>query len=269
MEELKNNTALKEQLRKERFTSKNDLLIWLSDAKKRISKKSETDNLHSAAFYHAYESLLNKFEEKIANTILFTYLEDCWYYELSISYSGAQLSLYHANYGQIGEKGNIVVTTDQHFRLITVDTKLLTVEEYATTYGVNTGTVRQWIRRGKIRNAIKLGSEWRIPELTDMPTRGYQSGIYMWTEYLRDLPREYEFFRKYSTALFNQDPLNKNIFQVSFVAQGVKAKNITCNTQEREKIELFMITHPQIHYFGLPDDGLNVSISCINETGES
>lgn len=83
----KNNTALKEQLRKERFTSKNDLLIWLSDAKKRISKKSETDNLHSAAFYHAYESLLNKFEEKIANTILFTYLEDCWYYELSISYS--------------------------------------------------------------------------------------------------------------------------------------------------------------------------------------
>lgn len=268
MEELKNNAALRKQLRKERFTSKNDLLTWLTDAKIRIAKKSETDKLHSAAFYHAYENLLNKFEREIADTILFTYLEDCWYYELSISYSGAQLSLYHAKQGQIGEKGNIVVTTDQYFRLITVDTKLLTVEEYATTYNVNAGTVRQWIRRGKIRNAIKFGSEWRIPELTDMPTRGYQSGIYMWTEYLKDLPKEYEFLRNYSTALFNQDPSDKNIFRITFVAQGVNAKNIICNIHEREKIELFMITHPQIHYLGLPDDGLNVSISCIKETGE-
>lgn len=70
---------------------------------------------------------------------MFAHLEDCWYYELSISYSGAQLSLRHANQGKIGDEGNVVITEDQHFRLVTVETRLLTVEDYANTYGVNTG----------------------------------------------------------------------------------------------------------------------------------
>lgn len=268
MEDLKNNTRLREQLRHERFTSKEELLVWILETKNRILKKAETDKLHSAAFYHVYENLLNKFEEKIKKTVLFEHLEDCWYYAMSITYSGAQLSLCHANKGKIGEEGQVVVTEDQHFRLVTVDTKLLTVDDYANTYGVNTGTVRQWIRRGKIRNAIKLGNEWRIPELTDMPTRGYQTGIYMWMEYLKNLPKEYEFLRNYTTAMFDQDSIDKNKFRITFVAQGVKPKYIICDTQEREKIELFMISHPQIQYFGLPEDGLNISISCKDETGE-
>lgn len=268
MEDLMNNAKLREQLRNERFTTKEDILLWISEAKRRIKKKSETDNLHSAAFYHIYENLLDKFERKICNTVLFAHLEDCWYYELSISYSGAQLSLRHANQGQIGDKGNVVITEDQHFRLVTVETRLLTVEDYANTYGVNTGTVRQWIRRGKIRSAIKIGNEWRIPELTDMPVRGYQSGVYIWTGYLRNLPKEYEFLREYNTALFNQDPIDKNKFRITFVAQGIEPKDVICDTQEREKIELFMISHPQIKYFGFPEDGLNISISCKGETGE-
>lgn len=268
MENLMDNIKLKEQLREERFTTKEDLLEWIYAAKKRITKKAETDNLHSAAFYHVYKNLLRKFEAKIQETVLFEHLEDCWYYALSISYSGAQLSLHHAKKGEIGKKGKVVVTEDQQFSLIKVDTKLLTVDEYANTYGVTTGTVRQWIRRGKIRNAIKYGKEWRIPELTDMPTRGYQSGLYMWTEYLNKVPKEYEFLRNYSTALFNQDSSDKNKFQVTFIAKGIKPQNIICDTQEREKLELFMISHPQIQYFGLPEDGLNVSISCKDETGE-
>lgn len=268
MEDLMNNAKLREQLRNERFTTKEDVLLWISEAKKRTKKKSETDNHHSAAFYHIYKDLLDKFEQEIRNTVLFVHLEDCWYYELSISYSGAQLSLLHANQGRIGDKGNVVVTEDQHFRLVTVRTRLLTVEDYANTYGVNAGTVRQWIRRGKIRSAVKIGNEWRIPELTDMPVRGYQSGVYIWTEYLRNLPKEYEFLRKYRAVLFNQDSTNKNMFRITFVAQGVKSKDIFCDTQEREKIELFMISHPQIKYFGLPEDGLNISISCKGETGK-
>lgn len=268
MEDLMNNEKLREQLRNERFTSKEDLLVWIEGAKNRIAKKSETDKRHSAAFYHIYKDLLDKFEKEIRHTVLFMHLEDCWYYELSISYSGAQLSLRHANQGQINDKGNVVITEDQHFRLVTVETRLLTVEDYASAYGVASGTVRQWIRRGKIRSALKVGNEWRIPELTDMPTRGYQSGVYMWAGCLGDLPEEFEFLKEYSTALFNQELTDKNKFRITFAAQGVKSKEVVCDTQEREKIELFMISHPQIMYFGLPEDGLNVSISCKNETGE-
>lgn len=268
MEDLMNNEKLREQLRNERFTSKEDLIVWIEGAKNRIAKKSETDNRHSAAFYHIYEELLDKFEKKIHATVLFMHLEDCWFYELSISYSGAQLSLRHANQGQISEKGNVVITEDQYFRLVTVETRLLTVEDYANTYEVNSGTVRQWIRRGKIRSAIKLGSEWRIPELTDMPARGYQSGVYIWTGYLGNLPKDFEFLKEYSTAIFNQEPMDKNMFRITFAAQGVESREVVCDTQEREKIELFMISHPRIKYFGLPEDGLNVSISCKDETGE-
>lgn len=268
MKDLKNDATLREQLRNERFTTKEDLLMWISEAMNRIAKKAETDNQHSAAFYHIYENLLRKFEKKIEKTVLFEHLEDCWFYSLCITYSGAQLSLCHAEKGEIGKNGNVVITQDQDFILVTIDTKLLTVDDYASAYGVNTGTVRQWIRRGKIRNALKVGNEWRIPELTDMPVRGYQSGMYMWTGYLNNLPEEYEFLTKYSTALFNQDLKDKNRYRVSFLAQGVETKNIICDTHEREKLELFMISHPQIYYFGLPEDGLNISISCKHETGE-
>ena len=33
------------------------------------------------------------------------------------------------------------------------------------------------------------------------------------------------------------------------------------NEKERERLELFLISHPQIHFIGLPDDGLNLQIS--------
>lgn len=266
MEDLLNNEMLKDRFRAERFTTKEDLLAWISDAKKRIRKKSETDNHHSAAFFHAYENLLIKFEERILKTVLFTYLEDCWCYGLCICNSGAELTLHHAARGQIGKDGQIVVTEDQEFTLLTVNTKLLTVEAYANTYGVNAGTVRQWIRRGKIRTAVKLGNEWRIPELTDKPTRGYRSALYTWSEYLRDLPKEYEYLRSLSAVLFNQDPSDKNNFLVTFA--GYDSVEVVYNTKEREKLELFLISHPQIEYVGTPEDGLNVSITRKNFTGE-
>ena len=40
-----------------------------------------------------------------------------------------------------------------------------------------------------------------IPELTELPGRGYQSGVYEWFEYLEDLPEEYEFLRNYTVVI--------------------------------------------------------------------
>ncbi len=41
--------------------------------------------------------------------------------------------------------------------------KLYTCEEVAERYGVNTATVKEWIRNKKI-SAIKVGREYRISE---------------------------------------------------------------------------------------------------------
>lgn len=268
MDRIQNTPEIIKQLREERFTEKQQILSWIVDAKVRIAKKAETDKRHSAAFYHAYMGLLDRFSKAVQQAVLFERLEDKWFYELSISYRGASLMLIHASDCWIGDCGGVTVTTDQAYTLVNVKGKTLTVEEYADAYGVNVGTVRQWIRRGKIRTAIKAGKEWRIPEMTDMVERGYQSAVYMWFDPLGDLPEEYEFLRKYSTVLINQDTKDRTKFIVTFAAQGVEAKMATYDTKERERLELLLIANPAVVSMGMPEDGLNVSISCVGETSE-
>lgn len=89
----------------------------------------------------------------------------------------------------------------------------------------------------------------------------------MWYERLTNLPEEYEFLNNYVAVLINQDQEDKNYFKIRFVAGGVDTKEVRVDVKEREKIELFLIAHPQIHFNGLPDDGLNLHISRKHETG--
>ena len=259
MEEYK---EIADQLRQERFTTKEDLLEWITATRQKQKLKAETDKKHSAAFYHIYDQLLERFYKKISSTVLFSHLEDFWYYTVCIYDEGARLDLEHASRAWVGEHGTVVVNSDQSFTLILVKNKQLTVEEYAAEYGVGTGTVRQWIRRGKIRNAVKVGAEWRIPQLTEMPGRGgYESGLYIWYERLKDLPEEFAFLNNYACAIFNRDPNDKAVFHITYAARGVESKEVTCDNKEREKIELFMIAHPQIHFGGLPENAFNIQIS--------
>ena len=173
--------------RKQRFTSKEDILDWIKEARKRIIRKSEKDKKHSAAYYHIYQKMLEEFYDRIKQIKLFNRLEDFWYYMISFSDTGAKLFLCYADKCEYNEKGHVIqIGQGQILPLIIIPAKNLTVEEYANMYGVGVGTVRQWIRRGKIRNAKKRGREWLIPELTELPGRGYQSGVYEWYEYLED-----------------------------------------------------------------------------------
>jgi len=267
MDKDRNTPTAIEQLRKERFTKKEQILDWIAAAKARIGEKSITDKKHSAAFYHAYQNLLGRFAEAVSSAVLFEHLEDRWFYELSISHRGANLMLVHANECWVGNAGIVQVTTDQAYTLINVRGKYLSVEKYAEAYDVSVGTVRQWIRRGKIRTAIKTGNEWRIPEMTDISGRGYQSAVYMWYTRLNDLPPEYSFLNDYSTVLINQNGSNKSQFYVTFAATGVEEKTEIYESKDREKLELLLIAHPSVVNIGLPEDGLNVSISRIGDIG--
>mgnify|MGYP001852987356 FL=1 len=254
--------SMADVFRKERFTAKEDILEWIKEARKRIIRKSEIDKKHSAAYYHIYQKMLEEFYDRIKQTKLFNRLEDFWYYTISFSDTGAKLFLCYADKCEFDDKGHVIqIGQGQSLPLIIIPAKNLTVEEYANMYGVGVGTVRQWIRRGKIRNAKKRGREWLIPELTELPGRGYQSGVYEWFEYLEDLPEEYEFLRNYTVVIINQNRENKKLYEVTFAAGGVIPEKKEYNEKERERLELFLISHPQIHFIGLPDDGLNLQIS--------
>lgn len=39
-----------------------------------------------------------------------------------------------------------------------------TIKEYAAIFKLNQATVRNLIKQGKINNAVKIGSRWRIVE---------------------------------------------------------------------------------------------------------
>ena len=127
---------------------------------------------------------------------------------------------------------------------------LLTVEQYAEQYGVESVTVRQWIRRGKIRTATKYGKEWRIPILTEPPTRGYSPASYSGKQPLTELPKSCEFLVAYDKVLILQIPEAKRQYQLFFsTTDNIEIKKcIQVTEAEKEKLELFLIAHPLVKY---------------------
>ena len=124
------------------------------------------------------------------------------------------------------------------------------LEQYAEQYGVESVTVRQWIRRGKIRTATKYGKEWRIPILTEPPTRGYSPASYSWKQPLTELPKGYEFLVAYDKVLILQIPEAKRQYQLFFsTTANIEIKKcIQVTEAEKEKLELFLIAHPLVKY---------------------
>ena len=257
------NRRVPDQLRDTWLTTKEDVLTWLSEEMERVADQSRTDKKHSAAFYYAYTKLLTRFYMIIENTVLFNRLEDFWHYTIGVSSAGAVLSLcYLDNYMVDENSGTLTLYgTGQTLPIIQVHGRYLSVEEYASEYSVGAGTVRQWIRRGKIRTAIKTGKEWIIPELTELPDRGYQSATYFYNGNLPDLPEEYEFLNGYTGVVINQDRNDRMKFTVMVAAPNKAPVRKVMETKEREKLELFLISRPDVRYIEGPMDGLNVQIS--------
>ncbi|MBQ5564614.1 MAG: helix-turn-helix domain-containing protein [Clostridia bacterium] len=229
--------------------TKRDILTNIHFEKNIIKKKTEEGSTQSQAYYRIAYELLERLEVKVENTRIFDAPEGYWAYSFEINSQGVILYLEYYNSVDFDENKNLSFSyIGETFPIITVKTRLLTVEEYARMYEVETVTVRQWIRRGKIRTAIKFGKEWRIPELTQVPSRGYRMGQYKWEESLSDLPLEYEFLNKYNLATLYQDDKDKNLYHVNFSKEGEESTYLTCNIREREKIEMILITNPLVTY---------------------
>lgn len=102
-----------------------------------------------------------------------------WFYEYQFFGNSMELNLCQADEIEV-ESGEIsgMTSTVEH-TLITVECDYLTVEQYASMLGIEPVTVRQWIRRGKLRHAKKNGRDWLIPDTEDKPQRGFTSVQYI------------------------------------------------------------------------------------------
>lgn len=217
-------------------------LRWLE-----MDEESDEFKFHSAAFRRLYLDIMRRFYEKVEKTKLFDELEPWWCYQYTMDDTGASLHLQYVEDADFDDDMNLdCVFLKEDFELVKVSTRLLTVEEYAGVYGVEVGTVRQWIRRGKIRSAVKAGSEWRIPELSEITGRGYRRATFHWDEKLYNVPEEYSYISNYDWISIDQNIQDRNLYRVVLRGKGIKSKEIIMETKDREKFELYLISNPLI-----------------------
>lgn len=256
--------ALCEAIKHNECVTKEDILKQLHKKIEKYAKLAKEDHLFPTSYYVLTGALLVMFSDRIKKAVLFEKLPELWDYYLEYQYDEFSLNIEHFADYRVDADGNFLTSkVDAVYKLVSLQPKAMSVDEYADFYDVEQGTVRQWIRRGKIRTAYKEGSEWKIPELSPPPSRGYEPAQYKWFDELENLPEEYDFLAYYVLASFYQDRKDKTKYHVLLVSKttfqsnnpdGVDTstnKELLLSAKEREKLELFMISHPQIKYCGL------------------
>ena len=226
--------------------TKQAVIATLDNANRSIVNEMRNNPLHTVQYYNALSQLLNKVSVEIASRNIFDAPEG-WFYSFVITNKSAALYIQHVAEIQMDENGNAIFDINEKFRLINYPVRLLTVEEYASVSKTEAGTVRQWIRRGKLRNAIKIGGEWRIPEITDPPTRGFTPVRYYNNGHFLSLPKELG-------VSLNQKPCIIDIYKakeekgyvVLFDYAPAMIPQRLLTDAERERLELMLISNSNI-----------------------
>jgi len=123
--------------------------------------------------------LCKKFIAAVKKCKLPVLTELWWYYEYQFLDNRMDLNLCQADDIEVEDDIISRMTSTVEHTLITVECDYLTVEQYAAMLEVEPVTVRQWIRRGKLRHAKKNGRDWLIPNTEDKPRRGFTTVQYI------------------------------------------------------------------------------------------
>ena len=171
--------------------------------------------LYPQALYLQLSDLLERFYKKVLYQEFPEPLPDWWCYSYEITSNGIELLLnrheWSHNYGNSYD-----CQRWKELTLLTTPAKMLTTGEFAKLQGVEDVTVRQWIRRGKIRSAVKYGNEWRISALTRLPKeRSYVScGVY-WENPLPELPEKWSWLNSFRCLYLTRGERDRNRFLVT------------------------------------------------------
>lgn len=193
--------------------------------------------------------LCERFKDALDKCNLPEMKDDWWYYQYNLTNDGIDLALSFCEELEVDSDGEIIsMTASEEFIFLNIKCDYLTVEQYAKDYNVTPTTVRQWIRRGKLRSAKKIGRDWLIPSIADKPKRGFESVTYHWGMLPKTVSEEFPFLAdNFSCIYIFQDEEDKSKFHCIMGYPGShNREKITLNTQEREKLELSLISNPAI-----------------------
>lgn len=200
----------------ETLRTKSALCESVDKTRQRYHVEAASGNcIHSDFFYSVLDRLLAKFGEELITKTLPEPLNDWWSYSYAITSYGIKLYMNYHSWSHSYE-GSFDCSRIGEIMVFDVPVKMLTVSEYASMNGVAPVTVRQWIRRAKIRSAVKYGREWRIPELAEMPKeKRYIPCHYNWKSTLSDLPEKFAYLNEFKSAFIEQDENDKDKFYLS------------------------------------------------------
>ena len=103
---------------------------------------------------------------------------------------------------------------------------------------VETITVRQWIRRGKLRHAKKNGRDWLIPDTEEKPRRGYTNVHYIVENEARIQSDEFSLLAECESIVILPDEDNKSKFICYLDNYKTKVKNkLELTRSEVERLE--------------------------------
>ena len=171
-----------------------------------------------------------------------------YYYEYNLSYEGLSLDMLLCDYVDFDENDEIAsMDSTVEYSIVKTECAYLTVEEYARLNGVTVTTVRQWIRRGKLRTAKKNGRNWKIPALSPSPRRGFESVFYYWEYLPNSIEKQFPYLKDSKGIYIYQDEEDKKRFFVRIDSINKKATTlIELTASEREQLELAMISSQNV-----------------------
>lgn len=127
--------------------------------------------------------------------------------------------------------------------LYSVPFPVLSCSEFANRCCVDQGTVRQWIRRGKLRSAFKTGRDWMIPATATPPARGFVPGRYHVNPPFPDaVVEQYPFLSKLlGRSALIVDKAGNGKYHIIYDQYREKKILATMTQAEREKFEFLLL----------------------------
>lgn len=230
------------------ITSKEELIDALSERKSVIDDVAKKDKSHSYSYYSAIKDGFDNFVELLSAKALPT-LPEPFAYELNITIYSIVLKMIEVvDIYEYKDTKEIAYEPGDEYTLIELPFKLLSIEEYAKENNTNIKTVSQWIRRGKIKSARKMGREWYIPEISEI-TKPQEMCEYVWDKDKVQFDNEYKNLNDFTEVAIIENKNDKTKFKISlYDEESGKRKETMCTVKEKEKLEVMLISNNNVEY---------------------
>ncbi len=214
-------------------------------------------------------SVMNEFRDKVARAPLADLKAEFTAYRVEITDTKIELIIDEFDDIVFDEDGEMIETSADYIPgIIEVNAPYIPIKEFAEMQGVKVATVRQWIRRGKIRNVQKLGSEWLIASTEGKPERGFTSGMFYCTDTAGDMSELFPLKRGvHSIELWKTHQYGEECLATMRDSNYNVLEEIKLNRVSRERLEHALAASPKVRFQSTFIDEINKKVSSDESSG--